>query len=148
MQIDLCGWWLWIWLLTLVPCKKIPKRGLRLHKDDGTLELGREAQRGQASGVIHPFLCLYKLVTKHSSLNTFANQTLTSNSHRNPPQSTKTMTIYEYSPLEKSGMRVLTLLPGGFEDPLTSLLTRKQFLPENSKIAKYKAYNLDWARYF
>jgi hypothetical protein len=54
------------------------------------------------------------------------------------------MTSYQYSSLEQSQLRIPTLLPGNFEDPLTGLLTHQQFLPANSEVPKYEALSYVW----
>lgn len=54
------------------------------------------------------------------------------------------MTTFQYSPLEQSQFRILTLLPGDFEDPLSGLLNHQQFLPANNQIPKYEALSYVW----
>ncbi|KID93568.1 Ankyrin and HET domain protein, partial [Metarhizium majus ARSEF 297] len=54
------------------------------------------------------------------------------------------MLDYQYLPLEKSQLRVLTLLAGEFDDHLTGVLTHEQFLPANSAVPKYEAISYFW----
>ena len=61
-----------------------------------------------------------------------------------PVPATETMTSFRYSPLEHSQFRILTLLPGNFDDPLTGSLSHRQFLPANKKVPKYEALSYVW----
>lgn len=54
------------------------------------------------------------------------------------------MISYQYSPLQKTEIRILTLLPGKFEDPLTGFLIHRQFLPASGNVPIYEALSYTW----
>ncbi|KAK2591262.1 hypothetical protein QQS21_011043 [Conoideocrella luteorostrata] len=58
--------------------------------------------------------------------------------------SSSTKPDYRYSTLENSQIRILTLLAGGFDDPLTGELTHRQFVPSRSEVPKYEAISYAW----
>jgi hypothetical protein len=56
----------------------------------------------------------------------------------------KNMLPYLYSSIFESQLRILTLLPGKFEESLRGSFTVRQFLPTNRQIPKYDALSYVW----
>ncbi|PQE30867.1 heterokaryon incompatibility het-6 protein [Rutstroemia sp. NJR-2017a WRK4] len=54
------------------------------------------------------------------------------------------MLLYLYSSISESQLRILTLLPGKFEESLKGSFTVQQFLPTNRQIPKYDALSYVW----